>query len=87
MRSGVTVFLPAFEYVEQEDGIDSATSPKNKEALIQLVQEHKISTFRDFFPKGHNATDYEQWSNSDSVYKVMAYQHSYEPSVILKEMR
>ncbi|KAK3822652.1 MAG: glycosyl-transferase for dystroglycan-domain-containing protein [Benniella sp.] len=85
MRSGAAVVLPAFEYVEQEDGIDSATFPKNKEALIQLVQEHKISTFHDFFPKGHNVTDYEQWYNFDSVYKVTAYQHSYEPYVILKK--
>ncbi|KAF9386017.1 hypothetical protein CPB97_004206 [Podila verticillata] len=85
MRSGAAVVLPAFEYVEQDDGYDSATFPKNKEALIQLVQEKKITTFHDFFPKGHNATDYEKWYVSDAVYKVTAYQHSYEPYVILKK--
>ncbi|GJJ71402.1 hypothetical protein EMPS_03752 [Entomortierella parvispora] len=85
MQSGAAVVLPAFEYVEQDDGIDSATFPKNKESLIRLVQEKKVTTFHDFFPKGHNATDYEQWYNTNSVYKVMAYQHSYEPYVILKK--
>ncbi|KAG0030301.1 hypothetical protein BGZ81_002838 [Podila clonocystis] len=85
MRSGAAVVLPAFEYVEQDDGYDSATFPKNKEALIQLVQEKKITTFHDFFPKGHNATDYEKWYVSDTVYKVTTYQHSYEPYVILKK--
>lgn len=85
MQSGAAVVLPAFEYVNQEDGIDSATFPTNKEELIRLVQERKISTFHDFFPKGHNATDYEQWYGSDSIYKVTSYQHSYEPYVILKK--
>lgn len=85
MRSGAAVVLPAFEYVEQDEGYDSATFPKNKEALIQLVQEKKITTFHDFFPKGHNATDYERWYVSDAVYKVTTYQHSYEPYVILRK--
>ena len=53
--------------------------------MIRLVEEKKITTFHDFFPKGHNATDYEQWYSTNSVYKVMAYQHSYEPYVILKK--
>ncbi|KAG0201900.1 hypothetical protein BGX28_005413 [Mortierella sp. GBA30] len=83
MRLGAAVVLPAFEYVEQEDGIDSAMFPKNKEALIRLVNEKRITTFHDFFPKGHNATDYDQWYKSEEVYKVTSYQHSYEPYVIL----
>ncbi|KAF9354351.1 hypothetical protein BGX26_007825 [Mortierella sp. AD094] len=85
MKSGAAVVLPAFEYVEQDDGVDSATFPKNKEELIRLVQDRKITTFHDFFPKGHNATDYEQWYKTDSVYMVTSYQHSYEPYVILKK--
>ncbi|KAF9115085.1 hypothetical protein BGX27_009008 [Mortierella sp. AM989] len=85
MKSGAAIVLPAFEYVEQDDGVDSTTFPKSKEALIKLVQDRKITTFHDFFPKGHNSTDYEQWYKTDSVYKVTAYQHSYEPYVILKK--
>ncbi|KAG0313539.1 hypothetical protein BGZ99_008824 [Dissophora globulifera] len=85
MRSGAAVVLPAFEYVDQDDGIDSTTFPKNKEALIRLVEEHKITTFHDFFPKGHNSTDYERWYATDSVYKVTAYQHSYEPYAIMRK--
>ena len=77
--------LPAFEYVEQDEGIDAATFPKNKEALIRLVNERRITIFHDFFPKGHNSTDYEQWYKSEEVYKVTAYQHSYEPYAILKK--
>ncbi|KAF9199682.1 hypothetical protein BGZ49_010174 [Haplosporangium sp. Z 27] len=84
MRQGSAVLLPAFEYVDQEDGIDSTTFPKDKESLIQLIQSKKLTTFHDFFPKGHNATDYERWYQTDSVYKVTSYQHSYEPYVILK---
>ncbi|KAF9571941.1 hypothetical protein EC968_010534 [Mortierella alpina] len=85
MRSGAAVVLPAFEYVEQDEGIDAATFPKNKEALIRLVNEKRITIFHDFFPKGHNSTDYEQWYKSEDVYKVTAYQHSYEPYAILKK--
>ncbi|KAF9925163.1 hypothetical protein FBU30_004997 [Linnemannia zychae] len=83
MRAGNAVVLPAFEYVEQEEGIDSATFPKNKESLRQLFDAKRITTFHDFFPKGHNATDYETWFSTDSVYKVTSYQHSYEPYVVL----
>ncbi|KAG0302543.1 hypothetical protein BGZ97_002310 [Linnemannia gamsii] len=85
MKSGVAVLLPAFEYVDQEDGIDSVTFPKDKDAVYKLVQEKKLTIFHDFFLKGHNATDYERWYKTDSVYKVTAYQHSYEPYVILKK--
>ncbi|KAF9166103.1 hypothetical protein DFQ26_008692 [Actinomortierella ambigua] len=85
LREGAAVVLPAFEYVEQDDGIDSMTFPKTKAELIKLVEAKKITTFHDFFPKGHNATDYERWYQTDSVYKVTSYQHSYEPYVILKK--
>ncbi|KAG9326716.1 hypothetical protein KVV02_002912 [Mortierella alpina] len=85
MRLGAAVVLPAFEYVEQDEGIDAATFPKNKEALIRLVNERRITIFHDFFPKGHNSTDYEQWYKSEDIYKVTAYQHSYEPYAILKK--
>ncbi|KAG0197575.1 hypothetical protein BGX28_008969 [Mortierella sp. GBA30] len=85
MRSGAAVLLPAFEYVKQEDGIDSATFPKDKDSLIQLVKAKKLTIFHDFFLKGHNATDYERWYKTESVYKVTTYQHSYEPYVILKK--
>ncbi|KAF9905276.1 hypothetical protein EC991_001875 [Linnemannia zychae] len=85
MKSGVAVLLPAFEYVDQEDGIDSATFPKDKDSVYKLVQAKKLTIFHDFFLKGHNATDYERWYKTDSVYKVTAYQHSYEPYVILRK--
>lgn len=83
MRAGNAVVLPAFEYVEQEEGVDSTTFPKNKQSLRQLFDQKRITTFHDFFPKGHNATDYETWFSTDEVYKVTAYQHSYEPYVVL----
>ncbi|KAG0215583.1 hypothetical protein BGX33_001086 [Mortierella sp. NVP41] len=59
--------------------------PKIKQSLIQLFDQKRITTFHNFFPKGHNATDYETWFRSDAVYKVTAYQHSYEPYVVLKK--
>ncbi|KAI8601139.1 glycosyl-transferase for dystroglycan-domain-containing protein [Dissophora ornata] len=85
MRAGSAVLLPAFEYVDQEDGVDSRTFPKDKESVMQLFQDKKLTIFHDFFLKGHNATDYARWFKTDSVYKVTAYQHSYEPYVILKK--
>ncbi|KAG0308283.1 hypothetical protein BGZ98_008454 [Dissophora globulifera] len=85
MRAGSAVILPAFEYVDQEDGVNSKTFPKNKESVIKLVQQKKLTVFHDFFLKGHNATDYARWYKTDSVYKVTTYQHSYEPYVILKK--
>ncbi|KAF9920860.1 hypothetical protein FBU30_009195 [Linnemannia zychae] len=85
MKSGAAVLLPAFEYVDQEDGIDSATFPTDKAAVYKLVQEKKLTIFHDFFLRGHNATDYARWYQADSVYKVTTYQHSYEPYVILKK--
>ncbi|GJJ70213.1 hypothetical protein EMPS_02562 [Entomortierella parvispora] len=85
MKEGKAVVLPAFEYVNQEDGEDSSTFPKDKETLIKLVKEKKITTFHDFFPKGHNGTNYELWYQTDQVYKVTSYQHSYEPYIILRK--
>jgi len=85
MQEGKAVVLPAFEYVNQEDGVDSATFPMDKETLIKLIQEKKITTFHDFFLKGHNGTNYAHWYKTDQVYKVTSYQHSYEPYIILRK--
>ncbi|KAI8987012.1 glycosyl-transferase for dystroglycan-domain-containing protein [Pilobolus umbonatus] len=96
LRSGdAALVIPAFEFSQQEDGLDYRTFPRNKRDLIQLYNENKIESFHSFWLPGHAPTDYERWVNipstaaypdesADEIYPVNEYQHSYEPYVIYK---
>jgi Glycosyl-transferase for dystroglycan len=86
LRSGNTALvIPAFEFVEQPDGLDWKTFPTSKPTLLQLVDEGKIDMFHRGWKKGHGSTNYTKWYESDSVYLVTDYNFSYEPYVIYKK--
>ncbi|KAL1924677.1 uncharacterized protein VTP21DRAFT_4331 [Calcarisporiella thermophila] len=80
----IALVLPAFEFVAQEDGLDSTTFPANKESLIQLAHDGRIDMFHRRWQKGHQPTNYSKWYNSREPYRVEAYQFNYEPYVIYK---
>ncbi|KAI9252652.1 glycosyl-transferase for dystroglycan-domain-containing protein [Sporodiniella umbellata] len=86
LRSGKTAFVvPAFEYLDQRDGLDWRTFPRQKEAVVQEVQSLKLDSFHSAWVSGHGATDYDRWYRSDEAYPVTAYEYSYEPYVIYKK--
>ncbi|KAG2183339.1 hypothetical protein INT43_006344 [Umbelopsis isabellina] len=86
LRSGTTALvIPAFEFVEQPDGLDWKTFPTNKPDLLQLVGDEKIDMFHRAWKKGHGSTNYTKWYESDAVYEVTDYNFSYEPYVIYKK--
>ncbi|CAO3675085.1 unnamed protein product [Umbelopsis ramanniana] len=86
LRSGNTALvIPAFEFVEQPDGLDSKTFPNSKSNLLHLVDQGKIDMFHRGWKKGHGSTNYTKWYESDSVYLVTDYNFSYEPYVIYKK--
>ncbi|KAG1446594.1 hypothetical protein G6F56_009519 [Rhizopus delemar] len=77
--------IPAFEFSQQEDGLDYRTFPKSKPELLEAFEENKIEMFHSFWLPGHAPTDYERWtSGENAIYQVTTYQHSYEPYVIFK---
>lgn len=77
--------IPAFEYANQEDGLDYRQFPQNKPQLVDLYNEKKIEMFHSFWLPGHAPTDYERWTSGEQdIYKVTTYQFSYEPYVIFK---
>ncbi|KAG9121610.1 hypothetical protein FRC07_002369 [Ceratobasidium sp. 392] len=87
MRSGRAAFvIPAFEYVAQEEGKDWKIFPKDKRELVELVMAGKIEMFHRSWAPGHNSTSYDQYyaAQPGEVYKVDAYQKSYEPYVIMQ---
>lgn len=77
--------LPAFEYTEQKDGLDSTTFPTNKEDLLRLVDEGKIGMFHSFWKPGHGPTNYTRYYDANEVYKVETYTQAYEPYVIFRK--
>ncbi|CAE6456413.1 unnamed protein product [Rhizoctonia solani] len=86
-KSGRAAFvIPAFEYVVQEDGKDWKTFPKNKQALVELAHAGKIAMFHQSWAPGHNNTDYGQYyaAQPGEIYRVITYQKSYEPYVIMR---
>ncbi|CAE6484564.1 unnamed protein product [Rhizoctonia solani] len=86
-KSGRAAFvIPAFEHVVQEDGKDWKTFPRNKQALVELIQAGKIAMFHESWTPGHNSTDYGQYYTAQpgDVYRVTTYQKSYEPYVIMR---
>ncbi|KAF9437552.1 hypothetical protein BGZ76_000260 [Entomortierella beljakovae] len=85
LREGSALVLPAFEYTHEEDGVDSATFPKEKHAVEKLVTDKKLMSFHSAkFEAGHGASDYPRWYATDEIYKVTRFNHKYEPYVILK---
>jgi hypothetical protein len=86
LRSGTTALvIPAFEFVEQPDGLDWKTFPTTKSDLLDLVEEGKIDMFHRSWKKGHGSTNYTKWYDADSDYAVTDYNFSYEPYVIYKK--
>ncbi|KAI9305788.1 glycosyl-transferase for dystroglycan-domain-containing protein [Cunninghamella echinulata] len=77
--------VPAFEYVVQADGIDYKTFPTTKDDLLDQVKEGKIDMFHKSWLKGHGATDYQHWYETNSSYSVTEYDYSYEPYIIYKK--
>ncbi|KAF9148414.1 hypothetical protein BGX20_006342, partial [Mortierella sp. AD010] len=86
LREGSALVLPAFEYTHEEDGVDSATFPKEKHAVEKLVNNKKLMAFHSAkFAPGHGASDYPRWYATDEIYKVTEFNFKYEPYVILKK--
>lgn len=86
LRSGTgAVVVPAFEYINEEDGEDWRDFPKDKEALKEIVAADKIDMFHRSWVRGHGSTNYTRWYASDEPYKVVDYNYSYEPYVIFKK--
>lgn len=86
LRSGTgAVVVPAFEYINEEDGEDWRDFPKDKETLKEIVAADKIDMFHRSWVRGHGSTNYTRWYASDEPYKVVDYNYSYEPYVIFKK--
>ncbi|QRV98285.1 Glycosyl-transferase for dystroglycan [Ceratobasidium sp. AG-Ba] len=86
-RSGRAAFvIPAFEYVIHEEGSDWRVFPRDKKGLMELVNIGKIGMFHQSWAPGHNSTLYDQYyaASPGEIYKVDAYQKSYEPYVIMQ---
>lgn len=79
--------VPAFEFVKQEDGLDTSTFPTNKQDLLKLVEQEKIGMFHASWKPGHGATNYTRYyqANPNEVYKINTYTSAYEPYVIFKK--
>ena len=70
--------VPAFETLQYR-----FSSPGDKPHLIRMWEDGLIDTFRHFeWPRGHAATNYTFWRESQSPYKV-EWDMDYEPYVLL----
>ncbi|KAF9578729.1 hypothetical protein BGW38_005335 [Lunasporangiospora selenospora] len=86
LRQGNALVLPAFEFTKEEDGVDSATFPKDKGAVEKLVKDKKLMAFHSAkFEPGHGASNYPKWYLTEEIYKVMTFNYKYEPYVVLKK--
>ncbi|KAI8877117.1 glycosyltransferase family 49 protein [Backusella circina FSU 941] len=86
LRSGKgALVVPAFEYLEEDDGMDWRDFPKDKAALLDIVNQQKIDMFHMGWVRGHGSSDYPKWYKSSKHYKVIDYNYSYEPYVIFKK--
>ncbi|KAG1451995.1 hypothetical protein G6F56_007934 [Rhizopus delemar] len=86
LQSGKTAFVvPAFEYLDQKDGLDWHTFPRNKAQVIKEVEDLKLDSFHSAWVSGHGATNYSLWYNTQDAYPVTEYEYSYEPYVIYKK--
>ncbi|KAF8141253.1 glycosyltransferase family 49 protein [Boletus edulis] len=88
LRNGyAALVVPAFEYLNQQDGIDPDTFPSDKKVLLELVRSGEISMFHKSWAPGHNSSDYSRFYTAapGEVYKIKQYQSAYEPYVIFKK--
>ncbi|KAI9025082.1 glycosyl-transferase for dystroglycan-domain-containing protein [Phycomyces nitens] len=86
LRSGRAAFVvPAFEFIAQEDGLNSTTFPATKQALIKEVDTGKLDMFHKSWLRGHGSTNYTRWYPSQEIYQVDTYNFSYEPYIIYKK--
>lgn len=81
--------LPAFEFSQSSAAAASLEQveefPHNKEKLTELWDAKQIRQFHDFFPVGHQSTDYGKWFQSDEPYAIQDYSFKYEPYVVMKK--
>ncbi|PFH52106.1 glycosyltransferase family 49 protein [Amanita thiersii Skay4041] len=88
LREGTNAFVvPAFEYVSYVDGMNYASFPRDKQALLSLVKQDRVRMFHAGWAPGHNSTDYEKYyeAPAGTVYQVTQYQSAYEPYIIFKK--
>ncbi|KAF9166094.1 hypothetical protein DFQ26_008683 [Actinomortierella ambigua] len=67
LEQGAALVIPAFEYSAETDPKDSFYFPDTKRDLVNLHEKGYIRVFHDFFPPGHNATDYSTWFGLSGV--------------------
>ncbi|KAF9974947.1 hypothetical protein BGZ73_001570 [Actinomortierella ambigua] len=67
LEQGAALVVPAFEYSIDTDPKDSFYFPDTKRDLANLHEKGYIRVFHDFFPPGHNATDYSTWFGLSGV--------------------
>ncbi|KAI7907336.1 glycosyl-transferase for dystroglycan-domain-containing protein [Cokeromyces recurvatus] len=86
LDSGKTaIVVPAFEYVNQRDGLDWRTFPTKKSDVIRQVNELKLDRFHSSWATGHGATNYSHWYKATDIYPVTEYEFSYEPYIVYKK--
>ncbi|KZS88238.1 hypothetical protein SISNIDRAFT_446050 [Sistotremastrum niveocremeum HHB9708] len=89
VKSGqVALVVPAFEYVDQDEGKNVSAFPRDKPTLVDLVKKDKITMFHQSWLPGHGSTNYKKYLSLPSphtLYKVTTYQHSYEPYIIFSK--
>jgi len=88
LRNGyAALVVPAFEYLNQQDGIDPDTFPSDKKVLLELVKRGKIDMFHKSWAPGHNSSDYPRFytAGPGEVYRIKQYQSAYEPYVVFKK--
>ncbi|KAI8969246.1 glycosyl-transferase for dystroglycan-domain-containing protein [Mycotypha africana] len=87
LASGKTALVvPAFEYINQKDGMDWRTFPtKKSEVIEQVTSQGKLDSFHSSWTAGHGATNYTRWYEADEIYPVTEYEYSYEPYIIYKK--
>ncbi|KAG9285400.1 hypothetical protein G9A89_010875 [Geosiphon pyriformis] len=77
--------VPAFEYVNLEEGKDPTTFPSTKQVLLQEVQSGRLNMFHSSWVRGHGATNYSKYYETQELFKVTKYQYHYEPYVIFPQ--
>ncbi|CAG8696946.1 1160_t:CDS:2, partial [Acaulospora colombiana] len=83
LQAGNTALVvPAFEYTDLKEGLDSTNFPQKKEELLKLVDSKRLDMFHASWKPGHGPSDYAHWYEANEIYKVAKYQYQYEPYVI-----
>lgn len=78
VKSRSALVIPAFETL-----LYRMPFPKSKAALIQMLDDNKVYTFRyHVWPRGHAPTDFVKWRTSTAPYKVK-WAADFEPYVIV----